>query len=167
MLLRISYFINKDYLREKENFIQLTDSLKNVQLLQLRNNELSFEFKNYRDSIAKVLKVRPKQVEKIVTVTNTVIDTVEKEIYIDNIRKDYWQFVDSGKCYVLEGEAYLKNDTISLWRKNYKQVNKDDFTFWRERSKKFLFIKFGRWNYKMKVDSECGNSDYREVKFLK
>jgi len=144
--------------------VVLNDDLR---VFNLKEKELSEQLRHERDSLAKALQIKPKQIEKIITITNTIIDTVFKAIPATLILKDTWTIHDSSKCFKWHGIAQICEDTLLVHRTLFEYNNKTTETFYKIRPHKFLFCKFGRWIYRQKISSDCGTTEEKIINFIK
>lgn len=156
-----------DIERLKSNVFQLMAENRQKTTLYLTAKERTVKLNRTVDSLAKVLKVKPKQVDKIIYIENTTHDTVKVIVPATLTGKDYWYIQDSSKCFKWAANAYLWGGTLNVERTLYENKNVTTQVFYRKRPKKFLFIHYGKWQNLQEVSSNCGNSVLREFNFVK
>jgi hypothetical protein len=156
-----------DNARIEANNLQLMSDARQQSTLYLKEKEVTGQLKRDRDSLAKALKIKPKQIEKIVTVTNTIIDTVKISVPVTIEGVDKWKIRDKGDCFKWQGNAFKQGDSLRVERTAFEYSNKTTETFYRERPHKFLFLRFGKWVYKEKIDSQCGSSTEKVFNFIR
>ena len=153
--------------RVQSNNAQLMgDNLQKTTLV-LRKNEINKELSKKIDSLAEALKIRPKEIIKIVTETITEIDSIPYPVIVDNVGQNFWKLKDSGDCFIWQADAFLKDDSLNINRTLFDYHNEVTNTFYKERPHKFLFIKYGKWVYKQKIDAQCGGVKVKEIQFIK
>jgi hypothetical protein len=167
------YFEHKGRLREKADRerLQLNQEqlmTENIQIsnLVIKNKEVTGRLKQERDSLAAVLKIKPKQIERIIYINNTIHDTVNKPVPVFITGKDTWLISDSSKCYKWDADVYLMNDSLKVWRTNFEYSNLTTQTFYKK-APHIWFIRIGKWNYMQKINSECGEVIYKNFVFEK
>ena len=158
---------NANITRLELNYNSLMDDNNFQTDLVLKKNEVIGQIKRERDSLAKELKIKPKQVEKIITVTNSIHDTVKIAVPAKIIGKNEWNIRDSSECLKIAYDAKLQGDSLIVKRELLEYNNQTVETFYRVRPHKFLFIHFGKWIYKEKIDSKCGETSEKNVTFVK
>ena len=136
-----------------------------IKNLRLKEIEISDQLRHERDSIAEALKIKPKQVEKIIYITTTQTDTVVKNVPIYVTGQDTWKIKDSGKCFVWQADVFLTNDSLNVNRTLFSYHNKIVHTFYRERPHKFWFIHWGKWQNIQKIDAKCGGVELNSFEF--
>lgn len=112
------------------------------------------------------LKIKPKEVTKIVYRYITDIDTVNKVVFVD-YRKTHWQISDTGKCFTWSGMAYLSDTTLKVIRDNFEYSNQTTDYFYQSRPRKFLFIRFGKKTVKQVTVPRCGNASEKVIEIIK
>lgn len=152
--------------RLKDNQAQLLASRAQDQALILTQKELTGKVLAERDSLAKALKIRPKEVikfvDRIVKETNT--DTVEVEsTFLQNMT---WHLADGDQCWRWEGEAELNDLDLDVKRTLFDYRNKSTEVYWWQR-RKFLGLRIGKKEYFQKVTPECGDIIVRAVEIVK
>ena len=127
------------------------------------NDKLRFQV----DSLAKVLKVKPKSITKIEYITQTIHDTINIPVEITPF-KDFWAIKDSAKCFLWEGEARLTGEALRINRTNFEYKNKLSQVSYRKVKKKFLFWKiYDKKKIDVKTFSECGDVIVQTVEIIK
>jgi hypothetical protein len=119
------------------------------------------------DSLSKVLKIRPKTIDKIVEQIVIIRDTIDKEIFVSDIDEYLWFISDTDKCFIWEGEAEFINEELDVKRTYFDYHNKVTDVFWSERPNKFLFIRYGKKQTYQKSIPECGTATTREITIRK
>lgn len=112
------------------------------------------------------LKIKPKEVTKIIYRTITDIDTVDRPIYVD-YRRTHWMVADTGKCFTWSGMAYLSDTTLKVIRDNFEYSNQTTDYFYQSRPRKFLFIRFGKKTVKQVTVPRCGNASEKVIEIIK
>ena len=153
--------------RVQGNNTQLMGENRQNTTLVLRKDEVNGKLRGTIDSLSKVLQIKPKQIEKIVTKTVIQKDTVIKKVPVYTSGQNFWKIKDSGPCFKWQADAFILDDSLSVNRTLFSYSNKTTDAFYKERPWKFLFIKFGKWQYKQKTNSECGESVTKEIQFLR
>jgi hypothetical protein len=101
------------------------------------------------------LKIKPKQVIKVIYRTLTDIDTVNHTVFVD-YRKTHWLVSDTGNCFIWSGMAFLSDTSLKVTRTDFKYENSLPELYWTERPHKFLFIKWGKRKVKHITSPKCG-----------
>ncbi|MBW6491963.1 MAG: hypothetical protein K0B15_12300 [Lentimicrobium sp.] len=112
------------------------------------------------DSLSLELGKKPKHIVQIVKVDYRVTDTMEIPLYGDTlflwrndtvfVQPDTLWFDHSKPCYHLTGYVYDKKIVAAI---DYR--DSPVMIFERQRSKRFLFIKYGRWKHSAMFYSKC------------
>lgn len=133
-----------------------------------RYRELTGEKQAVIDSLAEALKIRPKEIIKVEYITVTEIDTIEKPVYTNQVQKNEWFVSDTGQCFLWEGIARLDTTKwdLGVIRETFSYQNITTHAYYKKRPHKFLFLRFGRWQYRHEVIPECGDSYIEEIEFL-
>lgn len=151
---------------ENNQFQTLSDNLQQTELT-LKQNEVIGRIKKERDSLALIVKVKPKQITKIITIDNSTHDTTRVPVEINLLDKNTWMLIDSGECFKYVSKLILEGSDIIGERQLFEYNNKTIQTFYKMRPYKFLFIRFGRWQYKQVIDSKCGEQSIKTINFVK
>jgi hypothetical protein len=161
--------LKADNSRIENNNFQLMSDASKFENLYLKNQEVTGKLKRSRDSLAKVLETKPKEIEKIIYLDTYLHDTITKEVPVLWIGKDHWSFTDTiNKCAVYKAEAFLlPNDSLKINRTGFDDHNRITEVFYRARPHKFLFIKYGRWVNKELIGATCGSPIERTFQFTK
>jgi hypothetical protein len=94
-------------------------------------------------------------------------DTTKVNVPVYIFGKDTWIIKDSSKCFKWQGVAHKWGDSLNITRTLYENTNKITETFYRVRPHRFLFIRFGKWQYKESITSLCGVPSELNIEFLK
>ena len=148
--------------RLKDNQAQLLASRAQDQALILTQKELTGKVLAERDSLAKALKIRPKEVikfiDRIVKETNT--DTVEVEsTFLQNMT---WHLADGDQCWKWEADAQLNELDLEVNRTLFDYRNKSTEVYWWQR-RKFLGLRIGKKEYYAKILPECGEVQTKSI----
>jgi hypothetical protein len=153
--------------REQENTAQLMASNQQYQHILLTTKE-ALQIKDLKlDSLAKALKVKPKQIERIQVEIQIQHDTIKVPVQVAPIGKDRWQISDQEKCWSWKGRAELHGDSLVVTREDFTYTNKTTNTFYRMRTRHFLFFRVGPKKSFMKSSSDCGQETMTEITFIK
>ena len=158
---------DSDIQRLSFNVSQLMSEKQRETTLFLKEKELTGTLSHQKDSLAKALKIRPKQIEKIVERVNIIHDTVRVLVEVERTGINSWHLVDQGKCYTWQGDVYLYNDSLTVWKSDFASRNKQMDVFWKERPKKFLFIRFGKLTNYHQSSTDCGEMTIKTFEFVK
>lgn len=156
----------KEIQRLEDNQRQLLAAKQQDLALILTQKELTGKVLAERDSLAKLLKIRPKEiikyVDRIVTETNT--DTVEVESeFLQNMT---WRLSDGDKCWKWEADAQLSGLDLDVSRVLFEYKNKSSEVYWWQR-RKFLGLRIGKKEYYAKVLPECGEVQTKSIEIKK
>jgi len=175
--------MRKAYLRQSASNVRLTnnqeqllDQVNNYMRLTLTQKEMLASITVEQDSLISLLKIKPKQIERIVERIHIEIDTTgrtqllaSKDSLLQVIRakldKDY-PFVDNEGCFTFAGNVKV-SDGLSLEVTRREYLNRSTEIAYIEREKKFLFIRYGKWQGKLFVDNECGSDLIKELDIIK
>jgi hypothetical protein len=156
------------------NQAELLGRVAQYQKLNLTYKEIVAKKVLALDSLAKLLKIKPKEIIKVVEKIITQEDTSKHQATVTpvisptgNPLKNTWQISDSGKCYLWQGVARLAGDSLNVTKTLFSYHNKIDDVFWQKRKYNFLFLHFGKKTVYQQSTSECGNSVTREVNIIK
>lgn len=152
--------------RLKNNNSQLLADGIQIQNLILKQKEVTGRIKRERDSLAAVVKVKPKYIEKIITIDNTVFDTLKVTVPVYNAGPYTWKIEDGNKCFKWAAIAYRKGDSLKVQRTLFQFNNRTVQTFWKK-APRFIGIRVGKWKYYQKIDAECGDVKYQAITFEK
>jgi hypothetical protein len=156
-----------DNYRLETNQLQILSDATQQTELYLKQKEVTGKIKRERDSLALIVKVKPKQVTKIVVIDNSIHDTVRVDVPVNIIGKNEWKIRDSTKCLKIVYNAKLIGDSLFVKRELLEYDNNPVQIFYRERPHKFLFIKFGKWQYKQVTKTKCEEPKTEIINFTK
>ena len=141
-----------DRLRYNES--ELLKDNDNLVRLELTQKELTGKLVRERDSLAGVLKVRPKTIEKIVIKEIKQIDTVTEFIPVIQKTDTSWAFSDVRDCFTYKGTFFVTPDSIYLQRNYFGYQNKIDEVYYYKRK----FPIFGKKRYYQESVAQCDAS---------
>jgi len=159
LLIMLLWGINQrsEKLRYKSNFE--AEVLHNGQQVIVTQSEYQRLYKDI-DSLTRSLGLKPKQVIQIVQSNYEIVDSAVGKLTGDTIYQirndtvimyiDTLKFSIDRPCYILSG--YLANNQI---HEKLTLKDKSSLIIYRERPRKFLFIKYGRWQYSAILHSQC------------
>jgi hypothetical protein len=159
-------FANQEKQRYFNNWLSAQSEADKSTHQVYREKEVSGKLKSELDSLAKLLKVRPKQITKIEYVTQVIHDTINVPVQITPF-KDFWSIKDSAKCWIWEGEVRLTDERLTVKRTNFDYKNKTTEVYYRQRPKHFLFIRYGKFRNYKDEKSDCGNNVTKSFEFIK
>jgi hypothetical protein len=148
------------------NYQLMADNL-NITNLNLKDNEVIGRLRFAKDSLAKALKIKPNQVERIIYIDNSTHDTVKVPVFAEITGLNRWKITDQGECFKWAGNAFKQGDSLKVQRTLFEYNNRTTQVFWKQRPHKFLFIKYGTWQYSQKIESDCGQTTLQSFTFLK
>ena len=140
----------------------LTDN-DNLKVLTFTEKELKGKYLRERDSLAGVLKIRPKTIEKIVTNVIRQTDTVYYYLPVVQKTDTSWTFIDNGNCYVYKGTVYYSDDSCFVEKNDFFYQNKIDNVYYWKRN----FPIFGKKKFYQKSLPECGEVETTEINIKK
>ena len=117
------------------------------------NRIISDSLKNALNS----LKIKPKEVTKVIYKYITDIDTIDRLVYVD-YRKTHWMVSDTGKCFTWSARAFLSDTTLNIIRTDFTYTNNISDYYYQRRPHKILFISFGKRVIKHVTVPECGTA---------
>ncbi len=175
--------MQKKYEKEKAknerlayNQDQLLNQVNDYMRLTLTQKEMLANITLEQDSLIRLLKIKPKQIERIVERVHFEIDTTGKaqmlasndsllQVIRARLNKNY-AFVDHEGCFTFAGNVKVGEGlSLEVIRREY--LNRSTEIAYIEREKKFLFIRYGKWKGKLFVDNECGNDLVKELDVIK
>lgn len=162
--------------RLEYNQSQLLDEVDDYKRISLTRAELIASLTSRQDSLLRALKVKPKQVEKIVERWHHSVDTTQKaqllasndslkKIIDDKIARDY-PFIDKEGCFLFAGSVSI-DDGLSLAVTRREYTNRSTEIAYLERSRRFLFIRYGPWRARLHINNECGDDQVIELVVVK
>lgn len=152
--------------RLKNNNAQLLTEGLQIQNLILKQKEVTGKIKRERDSLAAVVKIKPKYIEKIVTIENRIYDTLPVIIPAVPLTSHTWKIKDGNKCFKWEAIATRSGDSLQIQRTLFSYNNQTIQTFWKK-APRFLGIRIGPWKFYQKIDAQCGEVKYQAITFTK
>ena len=157
---------NEKIARMAENMNQVLDDNVTQTTLVLAKNEVIGQIKRERDSLAKALKIKPKQIERIVTIEISIHDTVKVPVPTYITGKSEWTIRDSSGCLKIAYNAKLRGDSLIVKRTNLKNDNEISQVFYKTATH-IWFIRTGKWKYVQDISSKCGVPKTQSITFLK
>jgi len=149
------------------SYSQLLDESNNNSYLYVTEKQVTGKLLRERDSLAAALKIKPKQIDKIIYLTNTVHDTVPVPVFIEKEGPNFWKVTDKGPCHLSKFDVLLHADTLQMIRTLHENTDSITQAFYRGRPYKFLGIKFGKWRNLQQITSKCGEPIVRTFEFSK
>jgi hypothetical protein len=159
--------IEADNFRLEGNQFALMSDARQQTNLYLNEKEVTGRMKKERDSLAKSLNIKPRQLQKIIYIDNSTHDTVKVPVPVTITGKNEWLLQDSGQCFKYASKLILKGDSLKGERQLFEYNNQTTQVFYKQRPHKFLFFRFGKWVYKSKIESECGETIIKTFNFTK
>ena len=175
--------MRRGYLRERAkserlayNQKQLLLEVNNYMRLTLTQKEMLANITIEQDSLIRLLKLKPKQIERIVERVHVEIDTTGRvqllasndslqKVIRENLERSY-PFLDHEGCFTFAGNVKISDGlNLEVTRREYRNTATE--IAYIEREKKFLFIHFGKWQGKLFVKNECGEDIVKEVDVIK
>lgn len=159
--------LKADNARLETNVYQLTQDNQQITNLTLRQKEVTGRILRERDSLAMIVRVKPKFIDRIITIDNSTHDTVKVNVPAKPVSKNEWNITDSTECLKIAYNVKLVGDSLHVKRTLLESSNKTTQTFYKKRPHKFLGISYGRWQYLQKIDARCGGVKYESIVFKK
>lgn len=159
--------LKSDNARLDNNNYQLMAENRTQTNLFLMQKEVMGKLKAERDSLSKALKIRPKQIEKIIYIDNSTHDTIKINVPVVISGLDKWKITDGNECFKWAANALKQGDSLKVERTLFEYDNRITQTFYRERPHKFLFIKYGKWINKQRIEATCGDTKIQTFNFIK
>ncbi len=163
-------------IRFEFNQKQLLEETNQYKRLYVKKEEMVKSLTQKQDSLLKALKVKPKQVERIVESVHHEIDTTGRtqllaindsllQVIENNQIREY-PFKDVEGCFTFEGLVTIDNGLhLAVTKREYTNTSTE--IAYIEREKKFLGIKYGRWRGKLYINNECGEDIVKELTVVK
>jgi len=156
--------------REAENTAQLLNEKDaKIATLKLTTDEL-IAFRDQRlDSVFKALRIEKKRVSEVITIRETVHDTIPieitpKPVFING--KTVYPVNINKNCLKLIGQMTVKDTIPTFTLKEFKWDNAIDIiTYWER--KKVLFLRIGKKQYLTTAKADCGEVNVRDIKIVK
>lgn len=158
---------NVNISRLENNWNQQIVKNSTIVNLLLSEQEQSGQLTRSKDSLSKLLQIKPRQIQKIVYITINETDTIKVNVPVYHINKNEWILRDSGSCFKYVSNLKLSGDSLKAIRQLFEYNNKTTEVFYKKRPYKFLFIKYGRWRYLQSLTSECGSAQEKNIQFIK
>lgn len=157
------YDQRKEKLRWKNNFE--TSEIDHARELELTKEELKDYYGDSIKELRRQLGIKPKQVDRIIKVRYDVHDTALIHLFTRDsvfIITDTTKFLIEKSCFTLTGYLFKKDMFVDInWRDRGTLV-----LYWK-RPKKFLFIEYGKKQYRAKFYSECSKSEQEITKNIR
>lgn len=159
-------------IRYQYNQQQLLDQANEYKRLVVTREEMIRSLTVKQDSLIRALKLKPKQIERIVERVHIEIDTTHRtellasndslrKVIENNLSREY-PFLDKEGCFIFGGTVGVSGGLrLNVERREY--LNRSTEIAYLERSKKFLFIRYGPWIGKLYIDNECGADIIKEL----
>lgn len=159
-------------IRYRYNQQQLLDQVNAYKILTVTRDELIASMTREQDSLLHELKIKPKQVDRIVERWHYSVDTTGRTklmasndslrfIIENNLGRDY-PFLDKEGCFVFGGSVSVGDGLrLSVDRREY--LNRSTEIAYVERENRFWFVRWGPWRAKIYVDNECGSDTVKEL----
>ena len=162
--------------RYQYNQQQLLDQVNEYKRITVRKSELIESLTEDQDSLIKALRIKPKYIDRIVERTHYAEDTLKTgklletadslRRIIENNQTRQYPFVDQTECFLFEGAVTIDRGlNLEVTRREY--TNHSTEIAYIERSKKFLFIRYGPWRAKLYIRNECGDDQVKELTLVK
>lgn len=162
--------------RYKYNQQQLLDQVNEYKRITVRKNELIQSLTREQDSLITALRIKPKYIDRIVERVHFTEDTTRikkllatgdslRKVIVQNLARQY-PFVDQSDCFLFEGAVTIDQGlNLEVTRREY--LNRTTEIAYIERSKRFLFIRYGPWRGKLYVQNECGEDQIKELTVIR
>jgi hypothetical protein len=154
--------------RMTENYSKLEDNNKQLELTYKELNDRQLEtITRLSDS----LDIKPKTIEKIVTVT--VIDSIPYpvETFVEKIDSNTYKFKRDTGCFKIRGRVFILDSIPNVIIDKLEYNNVIDYVVYLQRKQwELWFIKsrlFGRKEAELEIITKCGESTVEEVKLIK
>jgi hypothetical protein len=148
------------------NMEQLLQETVRQSVLIIAQDEVTGRVKHERDSLAKALKIKPKWIEKTITITNTIHDTVKVPLLVTNPYKNVWILRDSTECFKYASKLIIEGNDVRANRELLEIDNTIVPVFYKD-APHFWFIRTGKWKYLFEVKSKCGVNKTEVITFIK
>ena len=161
-------------IRWEHNYKEVSDSVSRIQLT-LR--EFKDQSTSREDSLLRKLRIKPKQVEKIIYIENKYINKDTNEVDLTPIHpigtspKMYMGFIKSIDCLLIEGAVLTSDMNAELIFTNITYTNEYTYiAYWKRRKWRLLGINtriFGKKQGELEVTSTCGATQVKEIDIIK
>lgn len=155
-----------DNIRYEYNQQQLLDQAERYKRLAVTRAQLLEGMTVRQDSLIRALKIKPKQIERVVERHHYHIDTVPEIVYIAALKEGDYPFIDKSTCFTFGGSIKV-TDSLQLTVDRREYHNRTTEIAYLEREKKILFIRYGPWRAKLHIDNECGEDLVKELTVVK
>jgi len=152
-----------DIERLKYNIDNLLEENAKLVTINLKNEEITGIIKRQRDSLARELSLKPKQIIKYIDRNIIQHDTIVKIVQVDRLTDTTYYLIDKGECFRWEGLAIIENKELEVKRLLFDYNNEViDVFFWKR-----TFPVFGKKKYYQDVKQKCGENYTKEINFVK
>lgn len=155
-----------DIARLESNWVNEIANKQKVVNLLVKEKELTRAQRKAVDSLAKELKIKPKNIERVIYIDVITKDTVKMPVPVYITAPNEYLLKDSSKCFKYASKLILKDNVIKAERQYFEYNNQTTEVFYKIRPYKFLFIHFGKWQYKQQISSTCGDVQEKSIVFL-
>jgi hypothetical protein len=152
--------------RLEKNIKELSAQNQQQTALVLTQKELTGKYLAERDSLAKLLKIRPKTIIKYVDKIITQVERDTVEVESEWLKDLTWKLTDTGDCFRWEADAELDGLDLNVNRTlfDYKNGTTDIF-YWQR--KKVLFFRIGKKQFFQKSIPKCGTTFEKSIEIIK
>lgn len=163
----------KDAVRWENNY---NESLDSIQRVTITYSEFKDKFQEKYDSLLDLNKIKPKQVEKIITINNVVrvTDTFYMQQYENNYINGIYtiSFTKDTSCISLSGFIKTEDSNSKIGISNLSYNSESNYiAYWNRNRYKFLglfYTKFlGKKIGTLHVASKCGDVKVKEIDIIK
>lgn len=152
--------------RIERNQEQLLSDARQQTELFLREKEVTGRLKRERDSLAAALKIKPKQVQKIIYIDNSTHDTIPVPVPVYITGPDKWKITDGNECFKWAANAFREGDSLKIQRTLFEYDSRTTQTFYKK-APHIWFIRTGKWKYYQQISSTCGSTTIQTFNFTK
>jgi len=153
----------KEKLRWKSNY--KTASFDHGRELALTKEELKEYYADSIKELRRQLGIKPNQIDRIVKIRYDIHDTTVVKITTRDttfVITDTTKFLIKEPCYTMTGYLYNREMHVDInWRDTGTLV-----IYWK-RPKKFLFIEYGRKQFRALFYSDCSKSEQKIKKNIR
>jgi len=153
--------------RLSENNYNLTQEGNTTTTLLLKQKEVTGRLRRERDSIARVLDARARNIIRLTYTTIHFSVSQVKPVPVKAQGKNTWQINDSTACFVWKGSAQLTGDSLKVNRLLFRYDAKVNSAYYKRRPKMFLGIPFGRFIFTEVSSSQCGSVQTKNIEFTR
>lgn len=122
------------------------------------------------DSILQAEKIKPKQVKSVVERFYYYRDTSYQSHSPDPVvvnNETIYPFTDVKDCFSIKGFLQVRDLRPSVTITDRLYTNNSTDIAYLVRPHKFLFIKYGKWQGKLKTVNQCGETTTKEIEIVK